>query len=302
MAAGFLRYLSETKHGAPAPVWTTLALFGGFYLLLLGAILIVGLTAPGLGLAVAASLEATDGTGGFDPVTPLVQLLILLVGFGVPLAALVIWCRLGEQRSLRSLLRVSGQWRPGLGLAAFGLMTVFLIVAVAMVMPGGPEHWLRADFGGATGSAAGLFMLVLLAAGFCVQVGFEELLCRGWLVQRVGWHGAGWLVAGAASAALFTAMHASTTVDPAELARVFILGAAFVYAVARTGGLEAALGAHLGNNLTVGIVLSPAMAQVEMPSAALQLGLPLLQGFLLVGLVELWLRLFPEAPPKPDRG
>lgn len=295
MATGFLQYLSDPAR-RPPPVWSTLALFAGFYVLLLAAIMLAGMAALQLNPA---------ATGSLDVQTPLNQLLILAFGFGAPLAALLIWRRAGERRPILSLIRVAGRWRPGLGLAAFGLMVVFVTGAVAVVMPGGPQAWLRADLGGTEGGRVGALMLALLGVGFCIQVGFEELLCRGWLVQRVGWHGSGWLVAGAASAALFTAMHASTSIEPAELARVFILGAAFVHAVARTGGLEAAFGAHLGNNLTVGIVLSPAMAGVEMPSAALELGLPLLQGLLLVGLVELWLRLFPDGPPepaKPERG
>lgn len=291
MAAGFLRYLSDRHDPAP-PVWRTLAMFAGFYGLLLVVITAIDLLVLHVGLIQAETM---------DLMRSLRMIAVLFVGFGLPLAALLIWRRAGERRAMVSLIRVAGRWRPGLGIAAFAMTMAFVLVSVAAILPGGPEVWLRSDFGGSPDLPSGALILSVLAVGFCIQVGFEELLCRGWLMQRVGWHGHGWLVAGATSAALFTAMHVVTSIEPAELMRLFILGATFAYAVARTGGLEAAFGAHLGNNIAIGIVLSPALIGVEAPSTALQLGVPLLQGLLLVGLVELWLRLFPDAPPEPGR-
>ena len=138
MATGFLQYLSDPAR-RPPPVWSTLALFAGFYVLLLAAIMLAGMAALQLNPA---------ATGSLDVQTPLNQLLILAFGFGAPLAALLIWRRAGERRPILSLIRVAGRWRPGLGLAAFGLMVVFVTGAVAVVMPGGPQAWLRADFGG----------------------------------------------------------------------------------------------------------------------------------------------------------
>ncbi|ALS96910.1 CPBP family intramembrane glutamic endopeptidase [Lacimicrobium alkaliphilum] len=107
-------------------------------------------------------------------------LYMLIAGFGAPLLILALWLRFGEKRVLASIgmLRSSAAklFACGLGLGA-GMASVSVL---GIGLAGGYEIETTQDF-----AAVSYLPILLLALGFIVQSGVEEILFRGWMLSRL---------------------------------------------------------------------------------------------------------------------
>ncbi|TMR08113.1 CPBP family intramembrane metalloprotease, partial [Nonomuraea turkmeniaca] len=88
-----------------------------------------------------------------------------------------------------------------------------------------------------------LIVIVLLVP---FQSAAEEYVFRGWLLQAVGAHVRNPVWGIVIGAALFASVHGYSWMG---LADVFVFGAVMGWLAVRTGGLEAAIGLHVMNNM-----------------------------------------------------
>ncbi len=151
-----------------------------------------------------------------------------------------------------------------------------------------------------------VFLLVMLLTTPW-QAAAEEYFFRGYLMQSLGASlGRPW-VAVLASAAVFTLFHG--TLDPPLVADRFAFGILAGLLVLRTGGLEAAIGAHIANNvisftiaaLTSSMAEVKALSEVTWMAAGWDVG-----RFALYALLIWWLAVkvgpqrLTEAPARPS--
>ncbi|MEV7193381.1 CPBP family intramembrane glutamic endopeptidase [Streptomyces sp. NPDC093510] len=158
--------------------------------------------------------------------------------------------RWAQRRPAGTLSSVAGRlrWRWLGRCLVVGLPLVTASLGVMLLLPDGSG-------GGADGSErvewAGLPDFLLGLAMVCVLVPFqasaEEYAFRGWLTQAVGsWCRSPW-VAVVPQAFLFAAAHGWGT--PWGFADLVVFGVVAGVLTVRTGGLEAAIGLHVLNNL-----------------------------------------------------
>ncbi|MFN3512465.1 MAG: lysostaphin resistance A-like protein [Phenylobacterium sp.] len=162
------------------------------------------------------------------------------------------------RRPLRSWITAAPRFRwPLLAwAAAYTCIGVAVLMAAEALFRGAPEMPIfQADAG------AGLRLAYALAAllGFLVAAAAEEVIFRGYLLQQIRAFVANPWVAVAGSAAVFALFHLEF--DPVALIARFLAGAAFAWAVLRLGGLEFAIGAHLGVNLMIALVQAPLLPE-----------------------------------------
>lgn len=108
---------------------------------------------------------------------------------------------------------------------------------------------------------AGVLFLVLPVAA-----AFEEILCRGWMVQQTAAWTRSLPVILVLNAVIFSAMH----LDPdagRNLSRM-VVGAAFAWGALRLGGLEFSIGAHTVNNLMIALFASTLGRATEVSQAS----------------------------------
>ncbi|MFH8608182.1 lysostaphin resistance A-like protein [Streptomyces sp. NPDC018029] len=155
--------------------------------------------------------------------------------------------RWAQRRPAGTLSSVAGRlrWRWLGRCMAVGLPLVTASLGVMLLLP-------EASGGGSDGMEwAGMPDFLLGLAMVCVLVPFqaaaEEYAFRGWLVQAVGaWCRSPW-VAVLPQALLFAAAHGWGT--PWGFADLVVFGVVAGVLTVRTGGLEAAIGLHVLNNL-----------------------------------------------------
>ncbi|MER7501892.1 CPBP family intramembrane glutamic endopeptidase [Nonomuraea pusilla] len=217
-------------------------------------VLTVGVVVAAI-LGIPAPLEADRLFG--DPVFGLVVLLlsiaaVLPIVFGT--AALV------QRRRPGTLSSVEGRLRWGWLARCLGVAVVALVLGqaaqVLTFMATGEEY---GDVFGWAGWQAFLPALVVIVLLVPFQAATEEYLFRGWLIQAAGVHlrDPVWAVVG--GAVLFTLLHGYTGAGSVD---VFVFGVVVGWLTVRTGGLEAAIGLHVINNV-VAFGLSAAAGQLE---------------------------------------
>ncbi len=149
------------------------------------------------------------------------------------------------------------RWRWFALCLAVGFASLWLVLlAQNLLAPDGPTWAITPQAGAAT------FIAVMLLTT-PIQAAAEEYFFRGYLMQSLGsmvrspWFGI------IISAAVFTLFHTSTNL--ALVADRFVFGILAGWLVVRTGGLEAAIGAHIANNVSAFLVaaLTTSMAHVK---------------------------------------
>lgn len=179
--------------------------------------------------------------------------LAMLIPISLALVLFVHRVRPGFLSSVVGRLR----WRWFALTLAVGFATLWLVLAVQnLSAPGGP-NW------GLTPQAGAVWFIAVMLVTTPIQAAAEEYFFRGYLMQSLGsmvaspWFGI--LI----SAAVFTLFHTSTNL--ALVADRFAFGVLAGWLVVRTGGLEAAIGAHIANNATAFTVaaLTSSMASVK---------------------------------------
>jgi membrane protease YdiL (CAAX protease family) len=218
-------------------------------------------------------------------------LLVMVGGFAPAYLALIAWRHWGEKRPVLSLFTAKPHFRWGLTLAAGGAMIALSFVCSALVDSDSLDPFSERL---AVFSLRDWLMLALAyGVGAAVQASFEEVFVRGWLLQHIApmFGHAFWAVL--ITSLVFCALHYGA---PGWFTYVltFAMGLAFGYSVVRLKGLEAAIGAHVGNNFVSALFVG-AMVSGNPETISVQEGLAYglyLVGFL--GFVEVWARLLPS--------
>ncbi|GIU67514.1 CPBP family intramembrane glutamic endopeptidase [Candidatus Phycosocius spiralis] len=218
-------------------------------------------------------------------------LLVMVGGFAPAYLALIAWRFWGEKRQVLSLFTGQRQFRWGLTLAAGSAMVALSFVSSALVNSDSLDPFSERLV--AFSILDWMMLALAYGVGTVVQASFEEVFVRGWLLQHVApiFGHAFWAVL--ITSLVFCALHFGAP-GWFTYALTFAMGLAFGYSVVRLNGLEAAIGAHVGNNF-VSALFGGAMVSGNPETISVQEGLAYglyLVGFL--GLVEIWARLLPS--------
>lgn len=220
--------------------------------------------------------------------------LAMLIPISLGLVVFVHRVRPGHLSSVRGRIR----WRWFWITLAIGFASLWLVLVVQnLVTPGGPRWAI-------TPQAGALWFILVMLVTTPIQAAAEEYFFRGYLMQSLGsmvsspWFGI------VVSAAVFTLFHASS--DVALVLDRFAFGVLAGWLVVRTGGLEAAIGAHIANNvsafglaaLTSSMAEVKAVAEVTWLAAAWDVGRFLLFTLLVV-LMARGYRPETATPPQP---
>ncbi|MGO1384999.1 MAG: lysostaphin resistance A-like protein [Arachnia sp.] len=214
---------------------------------------------------------------------------------------LVAWLvfRFLHGRDARWLVSVEPGWRGRYMVVCLGVAVVVLNAALwASFVLGMP------DFGPAQAGWPGFLVVLLVTSP--LQAIAEEVFFRGYLLQAIGSAtGRAWMgIVG--TALLFALFHG--TQNPALFVHRFAFGLIAGWLVLRTGGLEAAIAAHVVNNLfafgyalfTGGVAATKAVAEITWAKAGFDVA-----GFALFALVAVWLgtkfNVATTTPPPPRR-
>jgi uncharacterized protein len=221
--------------------------------------------------------------------------LFLTIGFGPALIVLLLWRKIMERRPTLTLFSGASRFRwlfgcaflTGMGALAIALTFCFDASGVASIK----ARLLRFS------ALEWCILTGAYAIGIGIQATFEEVFVRGWLLQHLSRfvrHPANCVLL---SALIFAALHLGSP-GWATYAAAFVSGLAFGWSVFRLNGLEAAIGAHIGNNLVAALLGGGMITgnQANMsPTELLSYAIYIL-GFLL--LVELGARAFaPKLSP-----
>lgn len=235
---------------AKAEVWRIVAsvlLIALFFLAAIAVVMVLVVVIHGQLIGAALLLSVTRG------VTP-GGLVLLLASFGFLLLGVFLAVRAVHRRSAATLFGAGPRklWRTAL---AVGLPVLAINLALVPLMFATEE--LRANTALANFAVAFPFALAALA----VQIGAEETIFRGYLLQQMAARFRSPFAWMAVPSVLFALMHYQPTFGGTYLAGVMVwaFGFGLVAAdlTARTGNIGAALGLHFANNFaaffTVGV-------------------------------------------------
>ncbi len=216
--------------------------------------------------------------------------LLLILGFSPAFLVMLAWRRIMERRAVLSLFTASRRFRWSITLSAIVFVTCLGLGLTTAFDAAGKSNiaarFLRLSFGDWS------ILFCGYGVGIAIQATFEEVFLRGWLAQHLSrflLHSASCVVV---SAMIFSVLHAGAS-GWATYAVALVSGLAFGWSTLRLNGLEAAIGAHIGNNL-VAALFGGGMIRGNNPTmtmAEIVIYFCYILGFLLF--VELWARAFP---------
>jgi membrane protease YdiL (CAAX protease family) len=245
-------FLTLLLGGLAGFVALSVAAFGVF---IVAAAILGAAASPHVGLLQAVGILADVGRGGRSLVSYVFELSMAGVSsYAGTLAFLAVAARV-ERRPIRSFLTAAPlfRWRQvGLGLVIF-LPIIGLALGVTdildphaptppLFMPGAPLSARLIYF------AAAVVFLYLAALS-------EEMLFRGWALQRTGAFTKSIPVVLAVNGVLFSLAHFDPDVGAFVIRAVMGMGWAWI--VLRLAGVEFAAGAHLANNLAICLFSRP---------------------------------------------
>ena len=108
----------------------------------------------------------------------------------------------------------------------------------------------------------GLALLMVLP----VAAAFEEILCRGWMMQQTAAWTRNIVAILLVNAIIFSALHLDP--DPGRNLSRAVVGIAFGWGALRLGGLEFSIGAHTVNNLMIALFASTLGKATDMAQAS----------------------------------
>jgi uncharacterized protein len=276
-----LKFLTLMQ-GNRAKVWTTLG--GGILIFIIwqAGIVTVALTVPLVRAIVSnqgQTLTASDEALG--------MFALLAGGFGPGFLALLAWRKLMEHRGVRSVFTGAARIRWPLLLTSFALVGGLGLGLTLGLDPRGADD--IATRAARFSSSDWLLLTVVYGIGIAIQATFEEVYVRGWLLQHVARFVPNAIGVVVVTALVFMVIHVGHP-GWATYVAALLFGLAFGYSALRLNGLEAAIGAHVANNLT-GALLSGAMVTgnaATMSTSDFALYAAYVLGFLVF--VEVWAR------------
>lgn len=266
--------------------------------ILVGAVLLLGFgEAPGYGQAFEAAAGIIGGmaTAADDPslLHESVRLLVLGFGFALWAGVLILIIALVNRRKVMTWITAAPRFRWKLVLAGLVLNAAVLGVWLLAAWLSGDRSinppMFRAD------QPLDVRLVYVALSLLCIPVAaaFEEVLCRGWMLQLTSAFTRNLIPILLVNGVIFSALH----LDPdlgRNIARL-ASGLVFSWAVVRLGGLEFAIGAHTANNLMIGLFASTLTANLDVTvkSEPWELAIELLASAVLLGLIELTARWTP---------
>lgn len=144
------------------------------------------------------------------------------------------------------------RWRLFLvGSVLFGVVMAVALILTSLTAPGTLQAPIL-DVSQAL--RARLVYAAVLLLVLPIAAAFEEILCRGWMVQQTAAWTRSLPVILLLNAVIFSAMHLDP--DPGRNLSRMVVGAAFAWGALRLGGLEFSIGAHTVNNLMIALFAS----------------------------------------------
>jgi uncharacterized protein len=279
-------FLSVMKN-SPAGPWTTLG--GGILIFVLWRVVTASIVRS---VPVVNSLFTSQSKAIAAGDEALGIVIILVGGFGAGALVLFAWRKLVDRGSIHSLFTAERKFRWPL--AVFSCLCVGAL-GLGLTFSSDPEATGQINARLARFSIQDWAILsVAYGIGIIVQATFEEIFVRGWLLQHVGRLVPSALGSVVVTSVVFSAIHVGHA-GWATFVIALVFGLAFGWSAIRLNGLEASIGAHIGNNL-LGALLSGQMLHGNPPTLSLSDALNYVVyvlGFLLV--VEVWVR-FLEKP------
>ena len=239
----------------------------GTLVVLLGALIVTTVVVVGslvVGWLLDRPLDA-DEMPTFGAITD-TALLLVAIGAVIPVVLFAVWAI--DRRPVGTVSSVVGRLRYGwLGVCLLvALPTVVLTIGlsiVALVLTDAGDAAEVGSWAGWGSLAASMAMLIVLVP---FQAGAEEYVCRGWLLQAVGGLVRRPWLAIAPQAILFAAAHGWGTAW--GFADLVFFGAVAGWLTIRTGGLEAAIGLHVMNNvIALGLAAAYGMLDSDQTAA-----------------------------------
>ncbi|MEV0591529.1 CPBP family intramembrane glutamic endopeptidase [Nonomuraea cavernae] len=231
----------------------TITLAGGF--LLIGVFVVF----TGAVIATILGVSTPMRPGGYfgDPV---LEMVVLLLSIALVLPLVFGTVALVQRRRPGTLSSVAGRlrWSWVLRFAMLGVLALALgqtAQVIALVLTGAGTS----DLFGWVGWEAFLPALVAMVLLVPFQAATEEYLFRGWVLQAFGAHLRNPVWGILIGAGIFASLHGYTWVG---LIDVFSFGVVMGWLAVRTGGLEAAIGLHVVNNM-MAFGLSAASGRLE---------------------------------------
>jgi uncharacterized protein len=212
-------------------------------------------------LAASSSRVVCQGClmGGITD-TVMVAVLSLACMLAILAAAAIIY-----RRPVRTWITAAPRFRWRLfwlGLVLFGA-----VLAAIAIIPEALHGWpdrplvLKADEGLAVRIAYVVVMLLALP----IAATFEEVLCRGWLMQVTAAFTHSLPAILLFNSLVFALLHVDA--DPGRNLARAMLGLVLSWGALRTGGLEIGIGVHAANNLVI-VLLSQTLQQTEQPAGS----------------------------------
>lgn len=266
------------------------AMVGGLALSILpagGLFAILGQARP---LATAAEIIFTQGQPGSTAlglIAETAQFLSIGLSFTLAALGLLLVLKAINRRPMRSWITAAPRFRWRLLLAGLLLFLVIMGLFVAISAAMGDPTIKPPIFNTAEGLNVRIIYAVVMITLIPLAAAFEEVLCRGWMMQLTSAFSRNLVVLVLVNGVIFSALH----LDPdagRNLARL-ISGVVFSYAALRLGGLEFSIGVHAANNLAIALFQSTLSSNLDTSkgSTAVEVLIDIGASLIIVALVEL---------------
>jgi len=229
----------------------------------LGAALLAAFGAGGPSEALGVIMAMADPGGG--SIDTLLEESVMVLTLGVTFGGLTLSVlgalRLMFGRPMRTWITAAPRFRWRLMLAGLllycAVLAVYLLIAVAL----GDDSIRPPLFDSAEPIAVRLTYLAIVLLALPVAAAFEEILCRGWLMQQTAAFTRNVIPILLVNGLIFSALH----LDPDLGRNVSRLATGLVlsWAALRLGGLEFSIGAHTANNLMIALFMSTLSSNLD---------------------------------------
>lgn len=269
----FLAAIDRRKERSWWRILLTLLLLGVGFLVMsfvtfgvaigLGAVLLGAFGAGGAGEALEILLAMADPSSG--KIDTLLEETVMILALGVTFGGLAIGAlgvlRLMFGRPMRTWITAAPRFRWKLMLAGLllhcAVLGVWLIIASAL----GDDSIKPPLFDGAAPMSVRLAYLAVVLVCLPIAAAFEEILCRGWLMQFTSAFTFNLLPLLLINGLIFSALHRDP--DLGRNVSRLVIGMVLSWGALRLGGLEFSIGAHTANNLMIALFVSSLSSNLD---------------------------------------
>jgi membrane protease YdiL (CAAX protease family) len=261
-------------------VWRALAALALCLVFAVVLVIVAGFAAPAVAVAFVTfgGGEVSYGEAvawmksiGAAPTKDLRDELMLLAalgaGFTALTAALLAALKVSHpHQPVKRWITSAPKFRWRLFLAGGALFGVVMAAALAMTAITAPGTLKAPIFDGSQTLQLRIAYALILLLVLPVAAAFEEILCRGWMMQQTAAWTRNIVVILVVNAVIFSALHVDP--DPGRNLSRMVVGIAFGWGALRLGGLEFSIGAHTVNNLMIALFASTLGKATEVAQAS----------------------------------